>query len=138
VLTLLSTKVDAMTQRLNIMNVDAVNSSAPSPCEICGSVEHVTLNYQVGSRFSQDPNKVNYVQNFNPRPTDDLYSNTYNLGWKNHPNFFIGLNQTYQVCPPMNARQPPGFKNSHSLLRYLEVYFRSNDRKRAYGSTKIG
>jgi len=37
-------KVDAMTRRLDRMNVNAMNSSAPSPYEICGSVEHVTLN----------------------------------------------------------------------------------------------
>ena len=45
VLTLLSAKVDAMTYRLDRMNVNAVNSSALSPCEICGSVKHVTSNF---------------------------------------------------------------------------------------------
>ena len=50
--TLLSAKVDAMTKRLDQMNVNAVNSSAPSPCEICGSIEHISLNCQVGSPFS--------------------------------------------------------------------------------------
>jgi len=50
-LTLLSAKVDALTQRLDRMNVNAVNSSAPSPYEIYGSIEHVTLNCQVGSPF---------------------------------------------------------------------------------------
>ena len=63
-----------MTQRLDQMNVNAVNSSVPSPCEICGSIKHVTLNYQVGCPISQDPSEVNYVQNFNPRLTDDPYS----------------------------------------------------------------
>jgi len=86
-LTLLSAKVDAMTQRLDCMNVNVVNSSAPPPCEICYSIEHVTLNCQVGSPFFQDSSEVNYVQNLNPRLTYDLYSNTYNLGWRNHPNF---------------------------------------------------
>ena len=43
-LTLLSTKVDAMTQRLDRMNVNAVNSNALPLCEICGSVDHLTLN----------------------------------------------------------------------------------------------
>ena len=66
------------------MNVNSVNSSAPSPCEISGSIEHVTLNCHVGSPFYQDSNEVNYVQNFNPRPTNDPYSDTYNSGWKNH------------------------------------------------------
>jgi len=35
------------------MNINAVNSSASSPCEIYGSIEHVTLNCQVGSPFSK-------------------------------------------------------------------------------------
>jgi len=50
-----------MIQRLDRMNVDAVNSSVPSPYEICGSIEYVTLNFQGGSPFSQDLSKVNYV-----------------------------------------------------------------------------
>ena len=54
-----------MTQRLDRMNVNAINSSAPPLCEICGSVDHLTLNCQVGSPFAQDTNKVNYVNNFN-------------------------------------------------------------------------
>ena len=65
-LTLLSAKVDTMTQRLDRMNVNTVNSSAAFHCEIYGSPEHVTLNCQVGSPFSQDSNEVNYVQNFKP------------------------------------------------------------------------
>ena len=52
VLPLLYAKVDAVTQTLDRMSVNAVNSSSPSPCEICGSIEHVSLNYQVGSPFS--------------------------------------------------------------------------------------
>ena len=51
-LTLLSAKTDAMTQRLDRMNVNTVNSSVSFPCEICGSIEHVTLNCQVGSPFA--------------------------------------------------------------------------------------
>ena len=42
-LTLLSGKVDAMTQRMDRMNVNVVNSSAPPPCEMCGSVDHLSL-----------------------------------------------------------------------------------------------
>jgi len=56
------------------MNVNAVNSSAPPPCEICESVDHLTLNCQVGTPFAQDANEVNYVNNFNSRPTNDPYS----------------------------------------------------------------
>jgi len=108
-LTLLSAKVDAMTHRLDQMNVNGVNSSVRSLCETCGSIEHITLNCQVGSPFSQDPNEVNNVQNFNLRPTNDLHSNTYNQGWKNHLKFSHRSNPNTVNMPPMNARVPPGF-----------------------------
>jgi len=50
-LTFLSAKVDAMSQRLDRINVNAVNSSSPPLCEICGSIEYTTLNCQVRSLF---------------------------------------------------------------------------------------
>jgi len=93
-----------MTQRLDRMNVNAVNSSAPPSCEICGSIDHLTLNCQVGSPFAQDINEVNYVNNFNPRPTSDLYSNTYNPGWRNHPNFSYRPNPNSPNMPQLNAK----------------------------------
>ena len=67
-----------MTHRLDQINVNAVNSSGPSSCEICVLIEHRTLNCQVRSPFSQDPNEVNYVQIFNMKLTNDSYPNTYN------------------------------------------------------------
>jgi len=88
-----------MTKRLDQMNINAVNSSAPSLCEICGSIEHISLNCQVRSPFSQDPNEVNYIQNFNPRSTNDPYSNTYNPGWKNHPNLSYKSNPNTMNIP---------------------------------------
>jgi len=92
------------------MNVNAVNSNAPSLCEICGSIEHVPLNCQVESPFSQDPSEVNYIQNFNPRPANDPYSSIYNPGWKNHLNFSYRSSPNPSNVPHMNARPPPGFQ----------------------------
>jgi len=90
------------------MNVNAVNSSALSPCEICGSIEHISLNCQVGGPFSQDPGEVNYVKNFNQRSTNDPYSNTYNPVWKNHSNLSYRSNPNTINMPPMNASVSPG------------------------------
>ena len=48
-LTLLIAKMDTMTQKLEKLNVNAVNSCAPSPlCDRCGVLDHVTENCQVG------------------------------------------------------------------------------------------
>jgi len=110
VIALLSANVDAMTHRLEQMSVNAVNSGAPSSYESCGSAKHITLNCQVRSPFPQDPNELSYVQNFNPRLTNDPYSNTYNPGWKNQPSFPHRLNPNTVNMPPVKARVPPGFQ----------------------------
>ena len=56
-------KVDAMSQRLECLNVNSVSSNAPSlSCEICGSVDHLTVNCQIGTLFAQyASDQVNYV-----------------------------------------------------------------------------
>ena len=53
--TLLTATVDAMTQRLDPLSVNAVNSSAPPPCEICGSYDHLPINCQLRSPFTKTP-----------------------------------------------------------------------------------
>jgi len=76
-----------MTLRLDQLNVNVVNLGAPSLCEICGSIHHLTINYQVGCPFAQDTsNYINYV-NYNLRPINDPYSNASHLGWRSHPKF---------------------------------------------------
>jgi len=71
VLTLLTAKMDAMTQKLDKLNVHLVNSCAPSPlCDRCGALDHVTENCQVGNPFA--PSHVEhaaYVNNFHPGRT---------------------------------------------------------------------
>ena len=51
VLNLLTDKMDAMTQKLDKLNVNDVNSYAPSPCDRCGFLDHVTENCQVGNIY---------------------------------------------------------------------------------------
>jgi len=79
-LTLLTAKMDVMTQSLDHLNVNVVNSCAPSPpFNSCGSFDHMTLNYQVKSNFSQHSNdKVVSVNNFQPWMNRDPYCNIYN------------------------------------------------------------
>jgi hypothetical protein len=60
-------------------------STQPEPCSFCSSTMHKVNNY---------PTYVNYANASNEqvnatfsRPGNDPYSNTYNPGWRNHPNF---------------------------------------------------
>jgi len=52
-ISMLSSIVDAMSPKLDCLNVNSVSSSTPSPsCDICGSIDHLTVHYQVGSPFA--------------------------------------------------------------------------------------
>jgi len=59
-------KMDAMTQKLDRLNVNALNSRAPSPTyDRCGSHDHVTKHCQVGNLFAPSPSEhVACVNNF--------------------------------------------------------------------------
>ncbi|XP_020250927.1 uncharacterized protein LOC109828314 [Asparagus officinalis] len=89
------------------------DTSTSISCEICGYVGHSALQCQLGNPPSIDTSgneKVSYVNNFNQK--GDPFSNTYNPGWRNHPNF------SYRNPPgnPMPASNfgPPGFRAHQS------------------------
>ncbi|XP_010684207.1 uncharacterized protein LOC104898795 [Beta vulgaris subsp. vulgaris] len=52
--------------------------------------------------------QANALLNTNTSPQNNPYSNTYNPGWKNHPNFSYKNDQTQPS--PTNYSQPPGFQ----------------------------
>jgi len=64
-LSLLTSKMDAMTQSHNTSNINTVNACAPSPtCDGCGSFDHLAVNCQVGNPFSpSSSDQVAYVNN---------------------------------------------------------------------------
>ncbi|KAJ9535703.1 hypothetical protein OSB04_un001141 [Centaurea solstitialis] len=114
----LETKISDLTnlvKQLAMGNIYQVNA-----CGLCSSVEHSTdacpslqeegaqVNAIGGGNFQQYNNRVN-----------DPFSNTYNPGWRNHPNFGYGQgqgqNQNFQQRPPFHQPQgqsqpPPGFQ----------------------------
>jgi len=71
----------------------------------------VSENCQVGNPFAPPQvEHVAYVNNFQPRPNHDPYSNSYNPGWKQHPNFSYRTDPL--PFPQANARPTPGFQRS--------------------------
>ncbi|KAG8499357.1 hypothetical protein CXB51_005838 [Gossypium anomalum] len=50
--------------------------------------------------------QLNYMGN-NPRSQNNPYSNTYNAGWRNHPNFSWGGQANQRPPPPSGFQQPP-------------------------------
>jgi hypothetical protein len=95
-------KVDALTQKIdNLTITPATTVAAVAPnYEICGVQGHVAPKCQLFTGTSTD--QVNYAQG-NP------YSNTYNPGWKNHPNFSYKNNNAL-YAPNQAPAVPPRYQ----------------------------
>ncbi|KAJ8768975.1 hypothetical protein K2173_023970 [Erythroxylum novogranatense] len=113
----LSAQMDVLMKKLdNLMH--SVRGGASSSlrscavCEHCGGDSHASSECQVGNPFAQESEEAHYVGNYN-RQRLDPYSNTYNPGWRNHPNFSWWNDQVTQPQSSNVQRQPPpppGFK----------------------------
>ncbi|KAG8491585.1 hypothetical protein CXB51_014659 [Gossypium anomalum] len=51
--------------------------------------------------------QVHYMGNNNSRPQNNPYSNTYNAGWRNHPNFSWGGQGNQRPQNPSIFQKPP-------------------------------
>ncbi|KAM3011138.1 hypothetical protein FF2_029878 [Malus domestica] len=87
--------------------LESVLNLVPKPnevCAICNIPSHPT--HQCPSReaypeFVQE--QVNLMNSYNQRPRNDAFSNTYNPGWRDHPNFSWKNNNNYQNFQPKPA-----------------------------------
>ena len=77
-ISVLSAKVDAMSQKAECLNVNSISSSTLSPsCETWGSIDHFIVNCQVRGPFAPEVGgPANYVNNFNPRLTNNPFLKT--------------------------------------------------------------
>jgi hypothetical protein len=69
----------------------------------------LAINYNWGGSAEGDAEQVNVLNN-NYLPQNNPYSNSYNPGWRNHPNFFWRNNQDNQ---PQNQNQSPNQNRSN-------------------------
>ena len=112
-------KMDAMTQSLEYLNVNAINTCVPfPPCDSCASFDRVTLGCQIGSLFphsSSDP--VAYVNDFPRRLNHNLYLNAYNPSWKNYPH--LSYRSDLLPFPQPNTRPSPSGLKDLAFLHML-------------------
>ncbi|KAJ8769816.1 hypothetical protein K2173_008222 [Erythroxylum novogranatense] len=109
--------MDVLMKKLdNLMHSVRVGASSSlrscAVCEHCGGDSYASSECQVGNPFAQETEEAHYVDNYN-RQQLDPYSNTYNPGWRNNPNFSWRNDQVAQPQSSNVQRQPPpplGFK----------------------------
>jgi hypothetical protein len=111
-------------------------------CAICSHSDHTTETCPMFSFTYQE--KAKYFGQNNYPPKNNPYSNTYNAGWRNHPNFSWSNNQNtqnpqrqqrnfqqgynYQVPPQAVQLNPKPKKNDleSALLQFMTVQQQSN------------
>ncbi|XP_039126877.1 uncharacterized protein LOC120263016 [Dioscorea cayenensis subsp. rotundata] len=100
----LATKVEALTQRFDQFMLGSGSSpKAVMSCEICG-VGHATTQCPILVASPTPTVSVEYVSG-GPRGPGNAFRNTYNSGWKNHPNFSWNQGQSQQRPPPPQGPQ---------------------------------
>ncbi|KAI4332189.1 hypothetical protein L6164_017119 [Bauhinia variegata] len=73
-----------LSKKVESLNISVVSFPSIS-CDFCGG-NHSSGECPENMFDQSSQEQVNYLGN-PPRPQNDPFSNTYNLGWRNHPNF---------------------------------------------------
>ena len=83
-------KLDMTVKAMALQNISPSQQVAPlQVCTICSQFDHTTDTCPLYS--SADQEQANYVGQYPSK--NNPYSNTYNPGWRNHPNFSWSNNQ---------------------------------------------
>ncbi|KAG9442620.1 hypothetical protein H6P81_018474 [Aristolochia fimbriata] len=102
----LQVQVESLTKQLSKLQTLSLVAQI---CDMCGG--HPNHECQAGNVQAMNSlDQANYVSNF--RRSNDPYSNTYNSGWRSHPNFSWSNNnqQSSTQQPITQTRSPPGFQ----------------------------
>ena len=77
-------KLNMIVKAMALQNISPSQQDAPlQVCAICSQFDHTIDTCPLYS--SADQEQANYVGKYPFK--NNPYSNTYNLGWRNHPNF---------------------------------------------------
>jgi hypothetical protein len=104
-------KLDMIVKAMTLQNIlPSQQVAPPQVCAICSQFDHTTDICLLYSFADQE--QANYVGQNNYPPKNNLYSNTYNPGWRNHPNFLWNNNQGSKGTP---SKQPNQFKSQRRV-----------------------
>ncbi|XP_021771468.1 uncharacterized protein LOC110735586 [Chenopodium quinoa] len=112
-LTLLTSSVQELTSKFDKLQA-GTSTSSPEICQMCNVQGHIAPNFPQNSS-EMSIKEANAFYTSNPKRPYDPHSNTYNEGWKHHPNFSYKNTQAQQNPPPPpprnnNYNTPSGFQ----------------------------
>jgi hypothetical protein len=87
ILTKLAAQLEAIQKSINRLTNQNISAVYQSPtCVVCDGGDHLAINCNWGGSAEGDAEQVNILNN-NYWLQNNPYSNSYNPGWRNHPNF---------------------------------------------------
>ncbi|KAI5648750.1 hypothetical protein M9H77_34755 [Catharanthus roseus] len=141
-------KVDALSKKIDqLLALNTLPTNSPnvqSDCAICSSPSHVIHDCPSALLFPEFvQEQVNTAQGFHRQ--NDPYSNTYNPGWRNHPNFSwrqqrgeVQLSQQqYQQNRQSGMTTPPGFQSQRRDEGKLPSHPIENPRANYHEQAKV-
>ncbi|KAK5833771.1 hypothetical protein PVK06_017629 [Gossypium arboreum] len=100
--TMLSNQVELLNKKIDGL-LGSTQGHPVIRCDLSGGGVHTE--YQPFNRTTEEE-QVNYMGNNNFRSHNNPYSNTYNAGWRNHPNFSWGGQGNQMPQNPQGFQQP--------------------------------
>ncbi|GAV71571.1 hypothetical protein CFOL_v3_15061 [Cephalotus follicularis] len=96
---ILSQKLDKVLTIVTLPTQSTQTSIAQEACTLCASPTHYMSDCPLAVHYPDFiQEQAQAIQGFQ-RPGNDPYSNTYNTGWRNHPNFSWKQSNTSQNPP---------------------------------------
>ena len=115
-ITSLAAEMATLSQQLGKMNVNDIQTNVV--CYHCAG-NHSSVDYQMGNPFAQlSYGQANYVSNFQRQ--NNPYLNTYNPGWRNHPNFSWSNNQRLAKPPQQFPQQEKKSTLEEMFMQYIQ------------------
>ncbi|CAL2238230.1 unnamed protein product [Prunus armeniaca] len=115
-----SVQISKLEQKLDALL--ALNSRNPSKemCSICETHDHPTISCPLGAaypEFVQEQAKL--VNSYNRGPINDPYSQSYNPGWRNHPNF--SWRSTQNQANPPSLQRPQQSSSLEDIVKQMAI-----------------
>ncbi|KAI5328130.1 hypothetical protein L3X38_027526 [Prunus dulcis] len=115
-----SVQISKLEQKLDALL--ALNSRDPlkEVCSICETHDHPTISCPFGAaypEFVQEQAKL--VNSYNRGPINDPYSQSYNPGWRNHPNF--SWRNTQNQANPPSLQRPQQSSSLEDIVKQMAI-----------------
>ncbi|CAL9000983.1 unnamed protein product [Prunus brigantina] len=113
-------QISKLEQKLDALLALSSRNPSKEVCSICETHDHPTISCPLGAaypEFVQEQAKL--VNSYNRGPINDPYSQSYNPGWRNHPNF--SWRNTQNQANPPSLQRPQQSSSLEDIVKQMAI-----------------